>query len=206
MTAVVLDKAATSETVRRGNYNIEARSMSRDAGAATNPPVALFICTGPDDYVIAARGPEGLFHRGHRAVRQRRPGHRGRRRLCRRQMDSRPAVERRRNPGVEGTALWRGQLHPPARQTLPLSLRAKAGGPVWENGMRQESLMEMVKPDRPGRPYLIWVISGETFGTAATGGRLSRKRPSRSLITLAAARFKPSNPPLTAPHARRWRN
>ena len=61
MTAVVLDKAATSETVRRGNYNIEARSMSRDAGAATNPPVALFICTGPDDYVIAARGLKVYF-------------------------------------------------------------------------------------------------------------------------------------------------
>ena len=57
MTAVVLDKAGvTSESVRLGNYNIEARSMTRSAGPVTNPPVALFICTGPDDYVIAARG------------------------------------------------------------------------------------------------------------------------------------------------------
>jgi hypothetical protein len=55
MTAIVLDKAATSETVRLGNYNIEARSMSRNTGPVTNPPAALFICTGPEDYVIVAR-------------------------------------------------------------------------------------------------------------------------------------------------------
>jgi beta-galactosidase GanA len=56
MTAIVLDNAATSETVRLGDYNIEARSMTRNAGPVTNPPVALLIRTGPDDYVIAARG------------------------------------------------------------------------------------------------------------------------------------------------------
>ena len=39
----------------------EARAMARDAGAATNPPVTLFIGTGPDDYVIAARGLKVYF-------------------------------------------------------------------------------------------------------------------------------------------------
>ena len=60
MTAIVLDKATNSESVRLGNYNIEARSMTRNSGPVTNPPVALFICTGPDDYVIVARSHGGI--------------------------------------------------------------------------------------------------------------------------------------------------
>ena len=61
MTAVVLDKAATSETVRLGNYNLEARNLARGGNAATNPPAALYIRTGPDDYVIVARGVNIYF-------------------------------------------------------------------------------------------------------------------------------------------------
>jgi beta-galactosidase GanA len=55
MTAIVLDKGTASETVRLGSYNLEARAGARGGTTAMNPPVALFICTGPDDYVIVAR-------------------------------------------------------------------------------------------------------------------------------------------------------
>jgi hypothetical protein len=60
MSAILLDSGA-SQTVRLGNYNIEGRSGSRNAGGATNVPAALLICTGPDDYVIVVRGMNLYF-------------------------------------------------------------------------------------------------------------------------------------------------
>ena len=61
MTAIVLENGAASQTVRLGNYNLEGRWMSRNPGGPTNSLAALFISTGPDDYVIVARGMNVYF-------------------------------------------------------------------------------------------------------------------------------------------------
>jgi hypothetical protein len=67
MTAVLLESGSASQTVRLGNYNLQTRlSSSRNpaaaAGAAQPDRVAaLFICTGPDDYVIVARSMNIYF-------------------------------------------------------------------------------------------------------------------------------------------------
>jgi hypothetical protein len=65
MTAVELDGAAPSQTVRLGNYNLEARMMPRTFGgpppAASDCVAALFICTAPDDYVVVAQNVNVYF-------------------------------------------------------------------------------------------------------------------------------------------------
>jgi beta-galactosidase GanA len=65
MNAVLLDGSAASQTIRLGNYNLQARlSSSRNSTAAAAQPdrvAALFICTGPDDYVIVAQNVNIYF-------------------------------------------------------------------------------------------------------------------------------------------------
>jgi Domain of unknown function (DUF5597)/Beta-galactosidase len=68
MTALLLDREGAPQTVRLGNYNIEARYSSRTFGggaAATNTPIervaGLFISTGPDDFVIVGRSMNVYF-------------------------------------------------------------------------------------------------------------------------------------------------
>ena len=65
MTAILLDKAEASQTVRLGNYNLEGRFSTRNFGGATNEPpdrvAGLFISTGPDDYVIVGRNLNVYF-------------------------------------------------------------------------------------------------------------------------------------------------
>jgi beta-galactosidase GanA len=60
MTSVLLDNGGEPQTVRLGNYNLEARFSSRSFGGVSNTPpervAGLFISTGPDDYVIVGRG------------------------------------------------------------------------------------------------------------------------------------------------------
>ena len=65
MTSVLLDNGGEAQTVRLGNYNLEARFSSRSFGGVSNTPpdrvAALFISTGPDDYIIVARGMNVYF-------------------------------------------------------------------------------------------------------------------------------------------------
>jgi beta-galactosidase GanA len=65
MTAVLLEHDSSPQTVRLGNYNVEARFSSRSFGGATNTPpervAGLFISTGPDDFVIVSRGMNVYF-------------------------------------------------------------------------------------------------------------------------------------------------
>jgi len=65
MTASLLEGGAASQTVRLGNYNLEARLASRNfGGAAAAPPdrvAALFVATGPDEYVIVGRSINVYF-------------------------------------------------------------------------------------------------------------------------------------------------
>jgi beta-galactosidase GanA len=68
MTAVLLDREGAPQTVRLGNYNLEARYSSRTFGGgtvATNTlperVAGLFISTGPDDFVIVGRSMNIYF-------------------------------------------------------------------------------------------------------------------------------------------------
>ena len=65
MTAVLLDNGGAAQTIRLGNYNLEARFSSRSFGGVSNTPpervAGLFISTGPDDYVIIGRGMNVYF-------------------------------------------------------------------------------------------------------------------------------------------------
>jgi beta-galactosidase GanA len=65
MTSVLLDNGGEPQTVRLGNYNLEARFSSRSFGGVSNTPpervAGLFISTGPDDYVIVGRGMNVYF-------------------------------------------------------------------------------------------------------------------------------------------------
>ena len=65
MTAVLLDNGGVPQTVRLGNYNLEARFSSRSFGVVSNTPpervAGLFIATGPDDYVIVGRAMNVYF-------------------------------------------------------------------------------------------------------------------------------------------------
>jgi hypothetical protein len=65
MTAILLDSAAASQTVRLGNYNLEGRYSTRSFGEATSEPpdrvAGLFISTGPDEYVIVGRSMNVYF-------------------------------------------------------------------------------------------------------------------------------------------------
>jgi beta-galactosidase GanA len=65
MTSVLLDNGGEPQTVRLGNYNLEARFSTRSFGGVTNTPpervAGLFISTGPDDYIIVARGMNVYF-------------------------------------------------------------------------------------------------------------------------------------------------
>ncbi len=66
MNAVLLESGSASQTVRLGNYNLQTRLSSSRGSAATTAAqpdrvAALFICTGPDDYVIVARSMNIYF-------------------------------------------------------------------------------------------------------------------------------------------------
>lgn len=66
MTAMILDRDGGPQTVRLGNYQIEARYSARTfgpAGAAAPPGrvAGLFISTGPDDYVVVGRATNVYF-------------------------------------------------------------------------------------------------------------------------------------------------
>jgi beta-galactosidase GanA len=65
MTALLLERDGASQTVRLGNYNIEARFSNRSFGGVTNTPpervAGLFISIGPDDYVIVGRSMNVYF-------------------------------------------------------------------------------------------------------------------------------------------------
>jgi beta-galactosidase GanA len=65
MTAILLDNEGAPQTVRLGNYNLEGRFSSRNFGGAANTApdrvAALFISTGPDDYVIVGRSMNVYF-------------------------------------------------------------------------------------------------------------------------------------------------
>ena len=66
MNAVLLESGSASQTVRLGNYNLQARLSSSRGSAATTAAqpdrvAAIFICTGPDDYVIVARSMNIYF-------------------------------------------------------------------------------------------------------------------------------------------------
>ena len=66
MNALILDRDGAPQSVRLGNYNIEARYSSRSFGpASTNTPpehvAGLFIATGPDDFVIVGRSMSVYF-------------------------------------------------------------------------------------------------------------------------------------------------
>jgi beta-galactosidase GanA len=64
MTAVLLDRDQT-QTVRLGNYNIEARFSARSFGPATNTSpdrvAGLFIAEGPDDFLVVGRSMNVYF-------------------------------------------------------------------------------------------------------------------------------------------------
>jgi beta-galactosidase GanA len=66
MTSVLLDSGGVPKTVRLGNYNLEARFSFRSFGGVANTlpdrVAALFISTGPDDYIIMARGMNVYFN------------------------------------------------------------------------------------------------------------------------------------------------
>ena len=66
MNALILDRDGAPQSVRLGNYNIEARYSSRSFGpASTNTPpehvAGLFIAAGPDDFVIVGRSMNVYF-------------------------------------------------------------------------------------------------------------------------------------------------
>jgi beta-galactosidase GanA len=66
MTAVLLERDGKPQTVRLGNYTIEARYSARsygpaNANAAPDCVAGLFIATGPDDFVIVGRGLNVYF-------------------------------------------------------------------------------------------------------------------------------------------------
>ena len=66
MTAMLLDNGGASQTVKLGDYNIEARFSTRSFGGVSNVPpervACLFISTGPDDYVIVGRSMNVYFN------------------------------------------------------------------------------------------------------------------------------------------------
>ena len=66
MTAVLLERDGKPQTVRLGDYTIEARYSARsygpaNANASPDCVAGLFIATGPDDYVIVGRGLNVYF-------------------------------------------------------------------------------------------------------------------------------------------------
>jgi len=66
MTAVLLERDGQPQTVRLGNYMIEARYSARsygpaNANASPDCVAGLFIATGPDDFVIVGRGLNVYF-------------------------------------------------------------------------------------------------------------------------------------------------
>jgi hypothetical protein len=66
MTAVLVDRDGAPQSVRLGNYQIEARYAARTFGppSATPPPervAGLFISVGPDDYVVVGRAMNVYF-------------------------------------------------------------------------------------------------------------------------------------------------
>jgi beta-galactosidase GanA len=66
MTAVLLERDGKPQTVRLGNYMIEARYSARsygpaNANASPDCVAGLFIATGPDDFVIVGRGLNVYF-------------------------------------------------------------------------------------------------------------------------------------------------
>ena len=66
MTAVLLERDGKPQTVRLGNYTIEARYSARsfgpaNANASPDCVAGLFIATGPDDFVIVGRGLNVYF-------------------------------------------------------------------------------------------------------------------------------------------------
>jgi beta-galactosidase GanA len=66
MTAVLLERDGQPQTVRLGNYTIEARYSARsygpaNANASPDCVAGLFIATGPDDFVIVGRGLNVYF-------------------------------------------------------------------------------------------------------------------------------------------------
>ncbi len=66
MTAVMLDRDGAPQTVRLGDYQIEARFSARGPGptvSSLSPErvAGLFISTGPDDYVIVGRAMNVYF-------------------------------------------------------------------------------------------------------------------------------------------------
>ena len=65
MTSVLVDNGGEPKTVRLGNYNLQAVFSARAFGGSTNSlperVAALFISTGPDDYIIMARGINVYF-------------------------------------------------------------------------------------------------------------------------------------------------
>jgi beta-galactosidase GanA len=66
MTAVLLERDGRPQTVRLGNYTIEARYSARsygpaNANASPDCVAGLFIATGPDDFVIVGRGLNVYF-------------------------------------------------------------------------------------------------------------------------------------------------
>jgi beta-galactosidase GanA len=66
MTALLVDRDGAPQTVRLGNYQIEARYSVRNFGpvSASTPPervAGLFIATGPDDYVVVGRAMNVFF-------------------------------------------------------------------------------------------------------------------------------------------------
>jgi beta-galactosidase GanA len=65
MTALLLERDGAPQTVRLGNYNIEARYSSRSFGTATNIQpervAGLIISTGPEDFVVVGRSMNIYF-------------------------------------------------------------------------------------------------------------------------------------------------
>ena len=65
MTALLLDRNGQPQTVRLGNYDIEARFSTRPFGPATDASpervAGLFISTGPDDFVVVGRSMNVYF-------------------------------------------------------------------------------------------------------------------------------------------------
>ena len=66
MTAVLVDRDGAPQSIRLGNYLIEARNAAHTYGppSATPPPervAGLFISVGPDDYVVVGRAMNVYF-------------------------------------------------------------------------------------------------------------------------------------------------
>ena len=95
MSAVLLGPNDPPQKVQAGNYTLEAtflgsRRVGPSATAPETPPRAgaIFIATGPDEYLRGWQRPDRHFFSQHTGAPARRAGHRGRRHLCERPLGS----------------------------------------------------------------------------------------------------------------------